>query len=96
MLGRKQESLLKSRIKTNLALRDKRDQVRQAVKEQEKNSKHRYVQHCTASMHQCIAFNATPPMLAAITTIFKKGHEKQKVTLGTLTESTFQMCEVVQ
>lgn len=89
MLGRKQDSLLKSRIKTNLSLRDKRDQVRQADKEQEKNSKHRYVQHCTASMHK------TPPMFAAIT-IFKKEHEKQKVTLGTLRESTFQICEVVQ
>lgn len=90
MLGRKQESLFKSRIKTNLSLRDKRHQVRQADKERERHSKHQYVQHCIASMHK------TPSMSATVTKTFKKGHEKQKVIYGTLTENTFQMHEVVQ
>lgn len=36
MLGREKDSLSKSRIKTNLSFRVKRDQVRQADKAQEK------------------------------------------------------------
>lgn len=44
----------------------------------------------------CTSMHKTPPMSAEVTTTFKKGHEKQKVTLGTLRENTFQVREVVQ